>query len=401
MSNTTGSAFDIDLLSPPPGVNLFGDADKTTPQEEELPNLWDEEKSDEAITEEIVLPDIDTEPEGGEEDDGDGDGDEGGEEGAEPSVVETPKEDAPAVEEENIALIMAKAAVEDGILREDQVADDIDLLRIKELVIENAIEAADKTYDIEDRVNQRIAQLGYTKENKEYVDYLLSNGEEKHVRRAGRIDKAVSADLDLADDDSEEVDFLLRVFLEEKGVAEDMIDATISGIKAKDETQRYVDAAKKFLPSRKSQIITEHKAQMDAERERILKSQEEAQSRVRNAVEEGVALGKKLDVAAAREFKEAVYAKTERVKMPDGSVQRLSKLEAIYYEASNDPAKLRDLYYKVLYADTEAAKAKEEGAKENSKRLLELSNRERTTTKNTTRSTGKMTSTPYVSLSRQ
>lgn len=382
------SPFDLPTEKP----NFFPEEEKQLNLNTPLsPNFWDEEEEEEdpqKVQDELdklanPTPETEEEPDGEEPD----------EEEEEEEEEEEPDKKTEPEEEESDAYIQAMSLVEEGILTEDQVTKDIDLLTVRDLLVQNTVGALDKQYNVDQRVEQLAAQRGYTKQNKEYLDYLIAGGSESNVIAAAKIDNFLSIDLTDPDLPEEKVDELIAFALKQKGNDPDTIPFTIKGIKDKDEVEKYAKASQSYLKSERTRIIDEDK-RVKQEAAEAQQAQVDAYS---NAFKDAVVAGqigdKKLDISTTQKFKEAVYAKTETIETANGK-QKVSRIDKILFESQNDPKKLAELYYQILFNEKEVKEKVEEGKANFSKKLINMSQGKAKSTKTTTKAPKKS----FVSL---
>lgn len=383
------SPFDLSTEKP----NFFPEEEKQLSVKAPLaPNFWDDAEEEADELDKLAAPAKEKEEEETEEQEEEQES--GIEEEESEEQEEEEKEEQEEEEIENPAYIQAMSLVEDGILTEDQVSEDIDLLTVRDLLVQNTVGALDKQYNVDQRVEQLAAQRGYTKQNKEYLDYLIAGGSDSNVIAAAKIDNFLSIDLSDPDLAEEKVDELIAFALKQKGNDPDTIEFTLKGIKDKDETEKYAKISQNYLKQQRTQLIEEDKKQKEEQAQARQEQIEAFANGLRDVIVSGDLGDKKLDVGTVQKFKEAVYAKTEVVDTPNGKV-RMSRIDKMLHESQSDPKKLAALYYQLLFSEKEVKEKAESEKAKFSKKLMDMSQRKAKSTKTTTKENSKKS---FVSL---
>lgn len=312
------------------------------------------------------------------------DEEEDSEEGEEESESESEEESG---EEVNVAYVTAQSLVEKGLLSEDQLSEDIDFVKIRDLIVMNGVQRLDQDYKVDERVHQLASQLGFTKEYKEYLDYLSLGGSETNVIKAARYDNLLAIDTSLEGEQGDEnIDKVLRAYLKESNVSEDLINDQIELIHKNEKTQEALSKAKSLFKEKRKTAVDDHKESLQKQKEANEKAQAAWAQKVDSVIESGK-FGLEVDLSPQEknQFKQDFSARTEKVETPQGTVY-MSKLQKLIHEAQTDPEAYVKIHYNILYADKMKEKAKEVGKQSRDQELLNLSNRRpKVTNKNKSR----------------
>lgn len=296
--------------------------------------------------------------------------------------IEKPAEEVKPTEDP--IYITALSLVDKGLLKEDQVKEGIDYLEIRDTLVKNIVDGLDQEYNVDDRVNQVAESLGFTKQAKEYLDYLIAGGSEHNVINAAKYERLLALATDTDDDASERnISTKLSEYLKDKGVDPEIIPDNLDVIHTNGKTEEYLKRADAHFIKRKNDLILEDRKRVEAERAENTRIELEKNEAIRKTIRSGKLGEIQIDAAAIPQFERDVFALTEDyITEVNGKkqVQKVSKIQKMLWDAFSNPAKAAEFYYKILYTDKIKEKTAVEAVSKNEAKLREFVSRQIPTT---------------------
>lgn len=311
--------------------------------------------------------------------------------------VEKPTEEVKS--DEDPIYITALSLVEKGLLKEDQVKQGIDYVEIRDTLVKNIVDGLDQEYNVDERVNQVAENLGFTKQAREYLDYLMAGGSEHNVINAAKYERLLALATDTDDEASERnVNTKLSEFLKDKGVDPEIIADNLATIHSNGRTDEYLKRADQHFTKRKNDLIVEDQKRVEAERAEQARVELEKNELIRKTIRSGKLGDIEIDASTIPQFERDVFALTEDyITEVNGKrqVQKVSKIQKMLWDAFSNPAKAAEFYYKILYTDKIKETTAKAAVSENEEKLRKFVNRQITTTETIKKEK------PYVSENRR
>lgn len=311
--------------------------------------------------------------------------------------VEKPTEEVKS--DEDPIYITALSLVEKGLLKEDQVKQGIDYVEIRDTLVKNIVDGLDQEYNVDERVNQVAENLGFTKQAREYLDYLMAGGSEHNVINAAKYERLLALATDTDDEASERnVNTKLSEFLKDKGVDPEIIADNLATIHSNGRTDEYLKRADQHFTKRKNDLIVEDQKRVEAERAEQARVELEKNELIRKTIRSGKLGDIEIDASTIPQFERDVFALTEDyITEVNGKrqIQKVSKIQKMLWDAFSNPAKAAEFYYKILYTDKIKETTAKAAVSENEEKLRKFVNRQITTTETIKKEK------PYVSENRR
>lgn len=311
--------------------------------------------------------------------------------------VEKPTEEVKS--DEDPIYITALSLVEKGLLKEDQVKQGIDYVEIRDTLVKNIVDGLDQEYNVDERVNQVAENLGFTKQAREYLDYLMAGGSEHNVINAAKYERLLALATDTDDEASERnVNTKLSEFLKDKGVDPEIIADNLATIHSNGRTDEYLKRADQHFTKRKNDLIVEDQKRVEAERAEQARVELEKNELIRKTIRSGKLGDIEIDASTIPQFERDVFALTEDyITEVNGKrqIQKVSKIQKMLWDAFSNPAKAAEFYYKILYTDKRKETTAKAAVSENEEKLRKFVNRQITTTETIKKEK------PYVSENRR
>lgn len=319
----------------------------------------------------------------------------------EPPVLETeiqkPVEEVKP--EEDPVYITALSLVEKGLLKEDQVKQGIDYVEIRDTLVKNIVDTLDQEYNVDNRVLQVAENLGFTKQAREYLDYLMAGGSEHNVINAAKYERLLALATDTDDEASERnINTKLAEFLKDKGVDPEIIQDNLATIHSNGRTDEYLKRADQHFTKRKNDLIIEDQKRVEAERAEEARIELEKNEAIRKTIRSGKLGEIEIDASTIPQFERDVFALTEDyVTDVNGKkqIQKVSKIQKMLWDAFSNPAKAAEFYYKILYTDKIKETTAKAAVSENEEKLRKFVNRQIPTTETIKKEK------PYISENRR
>lgn len=203
-----------------------------------------------------------------------------------------------------------------------------------------------------ERVKQAKAEeLGFTPENRRYLEYLLAGNDPAEITYAGQLKRLSQIPLEANEEKGltkEAVDQnmkdLARAYFSYKGVDEDLIDSNIEALEAKGKLEEYSKKFSDFFKKEVQKVDDEIANSAAQERQRREKLEMEEKKSLQKVFVDNTTLNNyPIDKDLYDRTVKALYEKTETVEVPDGkggtTKQHTTLMKKKMHEMSKDPVK--------------------------------------------------------------